>query len=82
MNKRDTELKEEKNSIEEKIKAFLDLEPNRENFVALVVYLQTAPDAKIYFQKHYGVKKIITMLKDNQPCYLLLNIFCENNLVF
>jgi len=49
MNKRDTEIKEQKTSIEEKIKAFLDLEPTRENFVALVVYLQTDSDAKLYF---------------------------------
>lgn len=81
MQKKDAELKE-KTTIEEKINEFLKLEPTRENFVALVVYLQTEESAKLYFQKNFGIKTIMTYLKDNKPCYLLLNIFLDQNPVF
>ncbi len=49
MNKRSNEIKQEKQSIESKLKQIMEKEPNRENFVELVIYLQADQDAKTFF---------------------------------
>jgi hypothetical protein len=57
-------------------------ELNKENFVGFCVYLNGNQDFKTYFQKHYGVKTIMEFLEKDLPCYLLLNIYIENNPLF
>lgn len=52
---------------------------SREDYVELCVYLQSNPDNKTYFQTKYGIKKLLQLMATDQPCYLLLNIYIDNN---
>jgi len=79
MDQRVTEIKEQSEAIDGKIKQYLKQEMNREHFVDLCAYLQSSPDHKIYFQQQYGIKKMLEFMDQDKPCYLLLNIYVENN---